>query len=80
MFFCKELVCSTDGCDELVDFFRVLDAFERAACGGRHLDPGAHINGQRCAAWPYLPNAIGHVGSVEPTTQDEVSVDVWRKE
>ena len=37
------------------------------------------INGQRFTARPDLQNAIDHVCRRQPTRQNEVSVDAWRK-
>ena len=63
---------STNGCNELLDFVGAFDS-------PGNLDAGAHINGQRLAAWPDLQNAIGHICRCESTRQNEVSVDAWRK-
>ena len=76
---CELLIGSANGCNELVDFFGVFDAFLRLPIGSDGLYPGADVNGQRLATRPHLGNAIAHVCSSESTTQDEVSVDAWRK-
>ncbi len=60
------------GSDEFVNLGRIFDAFGR-------FHARADVNGQRVAVVTQRANAIGHVGSVESTRQDEVSVDVWRK-
>ncbi len=65
-------VSCANGSDKFVNLGRILDAFGR-------LHARAHINRQRVAVMTQRANAIGHVGSVESTRQDEVSVDVWRK-
>jgi hypothetical protein len=67
------LVSGTHGRNELLDFVSAFDALG-------HLNAGAHINGQRFAARPDLQDAIGHICRRQSTRQNEVSVDVWRKQ
>ena len=64
----KLLICGPYRCDKLLNFLGVFDAFQRAPAGRIDLDAGADIHRQRFTAGPYLQNAIGHVGSAEPTT------------
>lgn len=63
-----------------MDFVGIFDAFEGVSLRVSRFDARADVYGQRFTARPDLQNAIGHVGSVQPTTQDEVSVDVcWKQ-
>ena len=79
MLSCKVVVGGASRSDELVDFGGVLNAFEGASPRRIGFDPGADVKRQRTAAWTQLGHAVAHVCSSESTTQDEVSVDVWRK-
>jgi hypothetical protein len=65
---------------KLKNLFSILDAFEWPSLSVHGLHARAHVHGQRLTAWPYLRNPIAHVCRCESTTQDEVSVDVWRKQ
>ncbi|MEY4435920.1 MAG: hypothetical protein RL175_875, partial [Pseudomonadota bacterium] len=65
-------VSCAHGSDKFVNLGRIFDAFGR-------FHTRAHIDGERQPTVTQRANAIGHVGSVESTRQDEVSVDVWRK-
>jgi hypothetical protein len=76
---CKVVVGGSNRSDELVNFFGVFDAFEGASPRRINFDPRADVKRQRAAAWTQLGYAVAHVCRVESTTQDEVSVDVWRK-
>jgi hypothetical protein len=76
---CKVVVGGTSRSDELVDFGGVFDALEGSSPRRINFDPGADVKRQRTAAWMQLGYAVAHVCSSESTTQDEVSVDVWRK-
>ena len=63
-----------------MDFVVVFDAFEGITLCINSFNARADVYRQRFTAWANLQNAIGHVGSVQPTTQDEVSVDVcWKQ-
>ena len=62
------------GSHKFLDFSGVFEAFVALK-----LDPRADINGQRQGFRPKLANAIGHICRRQSTTQNEVSVDVWRK-
>ena len=65
-------VSCANGSDEFMNLGRIFDAFGR-------FHARADVNGQRVAVVTQRANAIGHVGSVESTRQDEVSVDVlWK--
>ena len=75
----KLLVGGAHGGDKLFNFFRVLDAAQRSTVCAGGFNARAHIDGQRFTAWPYRRDAVAHVCRCESTTQDEVSVDVWRK-
>ena len=70
------LVGGPNGRDKLID---LVGVFEALVSWARQFDTRTHIHRQRFTARAYLQNAIDDVGSVEPTTQDEVSVDAWRK-
>jgi hypothetical protein len=58
----------TYGLDELMDFVVVFDAFEGVSLRIYRFNARADVYSQRFTAWPNLQNAIGHVGSVQPTT------------
>jgi len=65
-------VSGADSSYKFVNFVGIFDAFGR-------FNARAHIDRERQATLTQRANAIGHVGSVESTRQDEVSVDVLRK-
>ena len=79
MLSCKVVVGGANRSDELVDFGGVFDAFEGASPRRIGFYAGADVDGQRLTARAQLRNAVAHVCSSESTTQDEVSVDAWRK-
>ena len=62
--------------DELVNLVGAFDALVTRAI---YLYARADIYGQRFTARPQGVNACGHVGSVESTRQDELTVDAWWK-
>ena len=71
----KKLIGLANRSDKLAHAFGILDAFVP-----RHLNARADIDRQRFTTRAQFSDAIDHVGSGQPTTQDEVSVDVWRKQ
>ena len=77
---CKASVGFAHGGDKLVDLVSVFDALEGFTVRAIGFDAGAHIHRQRFTTRAHLQDAVGHICSSEPTTSDEVSIDVWRKQ
>jgi hypothetical protein len=65
--------------DKLVDFFGVFKTLEGLALSVQGFHAGAHVHRQRFTTRANLCDPIAHVCRCESTTQDEVSVDAWRK-
>ena len=65
--------------NELENLCGVFDALDGLALSVQAFYAGAHVHSQRFTARPNRRDAIAHVCTGESTTQDEVSVDVWRK-
>ena len=75
----QKRISSPDRRDKLKNLVGILDALKEKSLSVYGLHAGAHIHGQRLTARPYLRDPIAHVCRCESTTQDEVSVDVWRQ-